>query len=188
VLCITVSTKFSHGAWIILCLIPIQVLSFLSVKKHYQSVQRQLTLPPGAVKITPRSRSVVLVPLANLHRGAVDALAYARTLSTDVRAVTVEAPGGPDSHMKEAWTGYFSDVPLVVLKSPYRSLIQPLLQYIREIRQEQQSAYITVVVCEFVVARWWHNLLHNQSALMLRAILRTQRDVIITSVRMHLDE
>ena len=158
------------------------------MKRHYASVQRQLALSPGPVLMLQRQKNVVLVPLANLHRGAVDAIAYAESLSEDVRAVTVETPGGPDSKMKVAWPNYFPAVPLVILESPYRSLVAPLLDYIRQIRKELPGAYITVVVCEFIVARWWHNLLHNQSALMLRTILRAERGVIVTSVRMHLDE
>lgn len=188
VLCITAATKFKHGAWMVICLIPVQVACFLAVKRHYASVQRQLTLPPGPLVVVRRQKNVVLVPLANLHRGAVDALAYAESLSDDVRAVTVESPGGPESRMREAWASHFPQVPLVQLESPYRSLVQPLLAYIREIRTEQPGAYVTVVVCEFIVARWWHNLLHNQSALMLRTILRAERGVIVTSVRMHLEE
>ena len=188
VLVITGSTKFMHGAWFVMCLIPCQVLCFLAVKRHYESVQRQLTLPPGPVVVVRRQKNVVLVPLANLHRGAVDALAYAESLSDDVRAVTVETPGGPESHMRQVWPTYFPGVPLVALESPYRSLVTPLLAYIRELRTKQPGAYVTVVVCEFIVARWWHNLLHNQSALMLRTMLRAERGVIVTSVRMHLEE
>lgn len=188
VLGITASTKFMHGAWFVICLIPCQVLAMLSVRRHYGSVQRQLMLPAGPLSVRPKQKNVVLVPLANLHSGAVDALTYAESLSDDVRAVTVETPGGPESHMRQVWSSYFPNVPLVPLESPYRSLVQPLLAYIRQIRTEQPGAYVTVVVCEFIVARWWHNLLHNQSALMLRTILRAERGVIVTSVRMHLEE
>ena len=188
VMCVITSTKFMHGAWVVVTLIPCQVLAMLAVKRHYGSVQRQLTLPPGPPMMVRRHTNVVLVPLANLHRGALDALAYAESVSDDVRAVTVRTPGGPESHMKEAWPGYFPEIPLVELESPYRSLVQPLLEYIREIRTKLPGAYVTVVVCEFIVARFWHNLLHNQSALLLRTALRAEKGVIVTSVRMHLDE
>jgi amino acid transporter len=188
VLCIIASTKFMHGAWVVVALIPVQVLGFLAIQRHYAAVKRQLALPPGPSVLVQSQAHVVLVPLANLHRGVLDALAYARTISGDVRAVTVEAPDGPVSHIKEAWSGFFPDVPLVVLESPYRSLVQPLLDYVREIRAKQPGAYVTVVVCEFIVARWWQTVLHNQSALLLSAVLRGERGVVVTSVRMHLEE
>jgi amino acid transporter len=188
VMCVITSTKFAHGAWMVVLMIPCQVLAMLAVKRHYAVVQRQLTLPPGPPVMVRRQANVVLVPLANLHRGALDALAYAQSVSDDVRAVTVKAPGGPESHMKEVWAKYFPDIPLVELESPFRSLVQPLMDYIHQIRNKQPGAYVTVVVCEFIVARWWHNLLHNQSALVLRTILRAEKGVIVTSVRMHLEE
>jgi hypothetical protein len=147
-------------------------------------VASQLTLrdwtPPA------RRTNVVLVPISGVQRAVVEALRYAETISTDVRAVYVNDNSEQIAALKKEWDTWGGSVRLVVLDSPYRSILEPLLEYIDEIKRERTNAYVTVVLPEFVPARWWHHLFHNQRALLIKGALLFKPDTIVTSVPFHL--
>ena len=128
----------------------------------------------------------MLVPIGGLHRAVVEALQYARTLSTDVRAVFVDNNPAATEQLRRDWDQWGQGIPLVVLESPYRSLLEPLLAYIREIDDASPDDYVTVILPEFVPARWWQHLLHNQSALLIKGALLFRRNTVVTSVPFHL--
>jgi len=116
----------------------------------------------------------------------LQAIDYARTLSPDVRAVYIDVdPEGTDK-LQRQWKQWAGDVPLVVLSSPYRSLLEPLLEYIEQIAKEDPRAYVTVVLPEFVPAKWWHHIFHNQRALLIKGALLFKPNTVVTSVRFHL--
>jgi amino acid transporter len=185
VLLIVAVTKSAEGAWIILALIPLLVWLFTATKRHYRHVAAQLSLA-GWCPEAPR-HGTVLVPIGGVHRAVLQATAYARTLSDDVRAVFVEtAPGGADRIGAE-WARWGGGTPLVVLPSPYRSLLEPLLHYLEDLQAGQPDDYVTVILPEFVPARWWQHLLHNQQALLIKAALLFRPRVVVTSVPFHLD-
>jgi hypothetical protein len=187
VLIIVVMTKTLDGAWIVIVLIPILVTVFKLTRSHYESVAEQLSLTSVEVDTTPHGH-IVIVPIGGVHRAVIEALRYASALAKDVRAVYVNV--NPESlvQLKKDWPTWGSHVKLVVLQSPYRSMTEPLLDYIDRMEKEHPDDYITVVLPEFVVKHWWHHLLHNQSALTLKAALLFRPRVVTTSVPFHLKE
>jgi amino acid transporter len=187
VLIIVTLTKTLDGAWIVLVLIPILVTIFKLTRTHYESVAQQLSLANVNVDTTPHGH-IVIVPIGGVHRAVIEALRYASALAKDVRAVYVNV--NPDSlvQLKKDWPVWGSHVKLVVLQSPFRSMTEPLLDYIDRMEKEHPDDYITVVLPEFVVKHWWHHLLHNQSALTLKAALLFRPRVVTTSVPFHLTE
>jgi amino acid transporter len=184
VLLVVAVTKTHEGAWIILLLIPLHVMFFRLTKQHYERVANQLSMdgwqPEALVHNT------VIVPISGAQRAVVRALAYARTLSADVRAVYVSLSAETTAELKRDWERWGQGVPLVVLDSPYRSLMEPLLEYIEEVDRKRPDDYITVVLPEFIPARWWHHLFHNQSALLIKGALLFKPNTIVTSVPFHL--
>jgi hypothetical protein len=160
---------------------------FRLTRTHYESVAEQLSLATLEVDTTPHGH-IVIVPIGGVHRAVIEALRYASALAKDVRAVYVNV--NPDSlvQLKKDWPVWGSHVKLVVLQSPFRSMTEPLLDYIDRMEREHPGDYITVVLPEFVVKHWWHHLLHNQSALTLKAALLFRPRVVTTSVPFHLTE
>jgi hypothetical protein len=121
-----------------------------------------------------------------MQRAVVEALDYAKTLSPDARAVYVDIDPGETERLRTQWAQWGEGVPLVVLESPYRSLMEPLLEYIEQVNGERSDDYVTVVLPEFVPARWWHHLFHNQRALLIKGALLFKRNTVVTSVPFHL--
>jgi len=185
VLIIVAATKFTEGAWVIVALIPILVLHFKSVRSHYDSVAAQLTLREKTPDELPR-HNVVIVPISGVHRAVVRAVRYARSLSTDVRVVYVETDPAGTGDIRTAWQNWGEGLPLVVLKTHYRSLMEPLLDYIEQVDAERPDDFVTVVLPEFVPGRWWHHLLHNQRALLIKAALLFKPNTVVISVPYHL--
>jgi amino acid transporter len=184
VLVVVALTKFTEGAWIILALIPVLVIHFLSVRRHYEGVASQLSLRSW-LGAGPR-RNTVIVPISGVHRAVVEALEYARSIGPEVRAVYVDTDPKTTEEVRIQWDRWGQGVPLVVLSSPYRSLMEPLLEYVEDVESERPYDFVTVVLPEFVPARWWHHLLHNQRALLIKGALLFKPNVIVTSVPFHL--
>ncbi len=170
------TSKFVQGAWITVLLIPMLVACFLQIRGHYREVARELSLRglPPSLQFSPPPRMVI--PISGVHRGIVDAIAYARSISRDITAVYVELePGGGES-IREKWGRWWPDIPLVVLPSPYRSIIGPFLDFLDETdRKHNDGQLATVVLPEFVPAKWWHGLLHNQTAWLIKIALLYRR-------------
>jgi amino acid transporter len=185
VLIVVALTKSREGAWIILLLIPVHVVLFRATRRHYDEVARQLSLD-GWTNGT-RHRNTVLVPMSGVHRAVVQALEYAKTLSPDVRAIYVNIDPAATEHMCAQWKKWGDGVPLVVLESPYRSLMEPLLEYIDQVDASQPDDFVTIVLPEFVPARWWHHIFHNQRALLIKGALLFRPNVVVTSVPFHLN-
>jgi hypothetical protein len=176
------STKFRDGAWIVLVLIPALVAAFSAIHRHYRRLAADLSLEDyGAPSRMSRHR--VLLPISGVHRGSLAALSYARALSDDVTAVHVSIEPAEAERIREKWETWGEGVRLVILDSPYRLLLEPLLDYIEEISTGRQSnETITIVVPQFVPRHWWHNLLHMQTALFLRMALLFKPGIVITDV------
>jgi amino acid transporter len=177
-------TKFSHGAWIVIALIPVLVTAFLLVHRHYGEVATQLSLE--GLEAPPLTNSV-LVLVGDLHRGVVRALQYAQTLSPNPKAVFVETDPERTRRLEEKWGAWGMGVPLIVLTSPYRSLLGPLLDYIDHLQEKGGPHHVvTVVIPEFIPARWWQQLMHNQTALLVKGQLLFRKNVVVTDVPYHL--
>lgn len=185
VLVVVAVTKAQEGAWIILLLIPVHVFFFRITKRHYDVVAAELSLK-GWTNATPRRQNTVLVPLSGVHRAVVQALEYAKTLSKDVRAVYVNVDAMTTERLRQDWAQWGQGVPLVILESPYRSLMEPFLEYIEQVDAERPDDFLTVVLPEFVPAKWWHHLFHNQRALLIKGALLFKPNVVVTSVPFHL--
>jgi amino acid transporter len=169
-------SKFAQGAWITILLIPILVIAFLQIRAHYREVAVQLSRQGIPSVVTPPPTPRVVIPISGVHRGIVDAVAYAQSIANDVTGVYVELEPGDGEHIREKWQHWWPDIPLVVLPSPYRSTIGPLLDFLDEIDQQHDDGQLaTVVLPEFVPAKWWHGLLHNQTAWLIKAALLYRR-------------
>ena len=185
VLVIVGATKGAEGAWIIMIMIPMLVGLFVITRRHYDEVASELTLRGVSPDTTP-ARHVVLVPIAGLQQAVVRALRYARSLDGDVRAVYVEIDPAATAVLKEQWPVWGAGVDLVVLDSPYRSLLEPLLEYVEGVQRADPDAYVTVVLPEFVPRHLWQHVLHNQHALLIKGALLFKPNVVVTSVPFHL--
>ena len=179
-------TKAAEGAWVVLLLIPSFVYIFSKIHTHYIQVGNQLRLTPED-KFTPVNNTV-LVLTPSLHRGILQALEYAKGLSADVRAIHIETDPLDTALLEERWEQWGGGIPLIILESPYRSMIGPLLQYLEEAKHERKNYMITVVIPEFVPVKWWHKLLHNQTGLLLKFILLFRRDITTTNIRYYLEK
>ncbi|HEY7784829.1 MAG TPA: APC family permease [Pyrinomonadaceae bacterium] len=186
VLCVFIATKFIHGAWIVVVVIPVLVLIFRAIHKHYVMVAKQLSTD-GLGPLRP-IRHTVIVPISGIHRGVVCALQYAKSITSDqVQAVYVDFEEEATANLKDKWERWGAGVQLVVLPSPYRELTRPLVRHINRLAKENAEDIITVVLPEFIPAKWWQHVLHNQSSLLLKGSLLFKRGVIVISVPYHLE-
>lgn len=191
VLVISIS-KFREGAWITVLLIPILVVVFMRIRRHYQDVGKQLSLrglPPDLKPLPPLR---LVVPISGVHRGIIPAMDLAQSISKNVTAVYIELEPGAGEQIRKDWECWWPDVPLVVLPSPYRSIVRPLLDYLDEDDlQHNDGTQAAVVLPEFIPARWWQALLHNQTTMLIRAALLYRRRIfgfqrVIIDVPYHL--
>jgi len=187
---IIASTKFLEGAWIVVILIPLLVLMFLGINHHYRRVERERTID---IPIHPKDiHHRLIVPIAGLDRAAIQSLAYARSISPHVTAVHIALDMDDANKVRDAWERWQKNLAeeeethLIIIESPYRSLARPLLAYIDTVHELFPDNTLTVILPEFVVAHWWENLLHNQTAFRLKASLLFRPGIVVTSVPQHL--
>ncbi len=213
-------TKFIHGAWLVVILVPLLVLMFLGIARHYRRVRDQVS----ALTVTAPAdlETIVLVPIAQLDRLAQRSIVYAESLAPrNVIVVHVAAGAEDEEHFRDAWAAWISRAStgdygspdgetaatngessalarvfgptsgepiarLVVIESPFRTIISPLVTYVNAVRAANPESVVTVVLPEFVPAHWWEHLLHNQTALLLKLALYTQRGVAVANLPYHL--
>jgi amino acid transporter len=185
VLCFIVYEKFKAGAWMVVVLIFLLVLMFRKIFHHYADVAAQLRLPKIPLP-APALTNTVLVLIPGLHRGVLPALEFAYSLSSDCRAVYIETVPENTAPLKARWEEWMPDIPLVILNSPYRSLVSPILAYLSAVQMERHNHLVTVIVPEYVSTKWWHSLLHGNSGLLLKLALLSRRDVVVANVRYYL--
>ena len=180
-------TKFTEGAYVILILIPVMVLGLNAIHRHYRGLARSLSLEDfGEPPPIPRHR--VILPVSGVHRGTLAALRYAQELSRDVTAVHVSIDPEDTERVRKKWETWGEGVRLVILDSPYRLLMEPMLEYIEAIdRERQPNDIITVVVPQFVPKEAAANLLHTQAATWLQLALRGRPGIVITDVPYQVD-
>ena len=176
VLLVVVDSKFTHGAWITVLLIPLLVAMFRAVHRHYIVMREQIALdgpdPDHWSRYGITRQCKVVVPVSSLNRASLAAVQFARSLSRDVTAVIVDINPQATASVEANWRAWNLHVPLFVLKSPYRSVVRPLLTFLDEIDQRDPDRGLAVVILpEIVPARWWQNLLHNQMTLLIKGVL-----------------
>jgi hypothetical protein len=187
VLIVVLVSKFTIGAWIPAVLIPIIVLVFRRIGRHYQKIRAALQVEPGVT--VARHAHTVIILVGTVNRGVIHAVAYARSMHAD-RIVAVSVVNSPEEEQRvlDAWDDFQLPVELRTVFSPYRDLTGPVMEVIEELDAERPDDVITVVIPEFVVEHWWDQALHNQSALMIRRKLRQRRNTAITSVPVQIAE
>ena len=182
---IVVVTKFSHGAWIICIVIPMLILLMRGIHKHYQRAAAELAV---STPLDPHDiHHTVIVPVSQLNRVARQTLAYARSISDNVTAVHVNDNSEELDDFQRKWEKIGTDIPLILIESPYRALIGPLMSYLDEVEKQRPGDTITVVLPEFVAHHTWEHILHNQTALRLKAALLFRPGTVVTSVPYHLE-
>ncbi len=179
------SIQIPTGAYIALLLIAGLVYIFTRINKHYITLGNQLRITDIAPPPPVRSTAIVLT--AGMHKGILQAIEYARTLSHDCRALYVEIDPVDTKLIRDRWEQYDMGMPLVIIESNFRSVVEPVLAYLEEVKKERTGHIVTVVIPEFVPAKWWHAALHNQSGLFLKIALMFRRDIVVTNVRYYLD-
>jgi amino acid transporter len=175
-------TKFTHGAWIVVVVIPVLVTAFMMMHRHYEEIAAQLSLE--GMEEPPELHHHVLVLVGDVHRGVVRAVHYAKTLAPTaaVRAVYVETDPAQTARLEDRWAKWGLGVPLVVLTSPYRSLLKPLIDYIDQIQSRGDDQIVTVVLPEFLPRKWWAHILHNQTALLVKGALLFRKNTVVADV------
>ncbi|WP_255108449.1 hypothetical protein [Synechococcus sp. RedBA-s] len=186
-------SKFSHGAWVIVVAVPLLVAFLLTIKSHYRLVARRLRLTSEVKLRLPKplheGGSPVVVLVGHLHRGSFEALRYARTIADKLVAVHVDLGDGRAEAFGEQWQRQLPEVELVILPSPYRSLIDPVKDFIHQFEVDHcrdGDHFCTVVLPVFVTRHRWQNLLHNQSTYFLRNALRRGGTRVVTTVGFYL--
>ena len=183
------STKVFEGAWMVLLAIPLMLFVFFKIHQHYLDVGKDLSSMDAAPPVSfEKVKHTVIIPVSGVHKGVTEAIRYALSISEDVRACYVDIDEEATKRITEKWKVWYPSVPFVVLKSPYRSVIQPIIQYVDDIEKLCSSNVITVVIPEFVTSKRWQQLLHNQTAFFIRAALLFKKGKVVTSVRYHLKE
>ena len=175
-------TKFKDGAWIVVLLTPTLVSIFFSIHHHYRNLAKQLSLEKYAP--SPRvAHQKVIMPISGVHKGTLAALRYAKTLSDDITVVHISSNDAESKKLQEKWEIWGDGYRLVILDSPYRLFIEPLMAYIDEIdAQKQPNEVISIVVPQFIPKRWFTNFLHARTADTLRRLLLYRKDIVILEV------
>lgn len=182
-------TKFREGAWVVLILTPVLVVIFFSIHHHYKGLAKKLSLDNFGVIPPHTIRHRVIMPVSGVHQGTLSALRYARMLSNDVTAVHVTVEPADAEKVRQKWETWGEGVRLVMLDSPYRLFIEPILAYIADIAaQRQPGETITIVVPEFVSDNRMTAALHTNTAEILRSQLKHLHDIVITNVPYHVHE
>jgi len=176
-------TKFAEGAWVVLILIPLLVAMFFTIHHHYKDLASHLTLDKFSGLPARRTRHRVILPVSGIHQGALEALRYAKLLSDDVTAIHVSIDPAEAEKVQKKWKIWGEGTRLIILDSPFRLFIEPLLEYIEEIIDNRQpNETITIVVPQFIPSKRWHQALHMRTADFLRQELLSKPGVVVTDV------
>jgi amino acid transporter len=169
-------SNFTRGAWITILLLPVLVAFFIQIQKHYQETAEQLALTSSPTPIHPIQPLRLVIPVSGIHRGIVDAIDFARSISSRVTGLYVELEAGAGDRIRTEWERRWPEIPLVVVPSPYRSIIGPLLDYLDQTDASEDDGQLAAVVLpEYIPAKWWQGLLHNQTAWLIKVALLYRR-------------
>lgn len=186
VMVVFAATKFREGAWIILILVPLLVTIFFIIHHHYKDLASNLSLDRFRGLPAGQTRHRVIMPVSGIHKGALEALRYAKLLSDDVTAVHVSVDPAETEKVQKKWKTWGDGTRLIILESPYRLFVEPLLKYIEDIvHNNQPNETITVVVPQFMPSRRWHYALHMRAADVLRQELLSTYGVVVIDVPYH---
>jgi amino acid transporter len=193
VMAVIIVTKFTHGAWVVVLVLPLMVMTFFNIHRHYIRV-KSILAGSRADFISPRKNRVVVL-VSGIHSGVVQALNYAKVIADhgEVEALTVDFPdeNGRDSAALERlrcdWPRYCEGIPLRAIRSPYRKIVEPIVEELDRMRRVEPEYTITVILPEFVTGHWWANLLHNQTAWRIKGTLLMKPKTVVISIPYHLE-
>ncbi len=193
VMCVIIATKFMHGVWVVVLLVPALVFTFFNIHRHYIRV-KSILAGSRADFISPRKNRVVVL-VSGIHSGVVQALNYAKVIAEhgEVEAITVDFPDehGRDSasleRLRSDWPRYCEGIPLRALRSPYRKIVEPIVDELDRMRRVEPEYTITVILPEFVTGHWWANFLHNQTAWRIKTTLLMKPKTVVISIPYHLE-
>jgi amino acid transporter len=181
ILLIAATTKFTHGAWIVLLLIPALVGGFTLIHRHYSRVADQLRIEPDQLP-PPTIKQFVLVPMDSLNYASLRALAFARSMSAQIIALHIATDAERAKRLEDRMKKYAPDIDLVILDSPFRQFVRPMMIYVEALHAQNPDAFVTIVLPEFIPARWWERALHGRTAQRLRAAFETHPNVAVVLV------
>ncbi|MBM7652731.1 APC family permease [Neobacillus cucumis] len=179
-------TKFEEGAWIVVVITPIMLWVITRISKHYDSVGKQLKI--DLAEPIPSTDTIIIIPVAGIHKVVVSTISYAKSLTPNIVAFYVAFTPEDAKKMEQRWEEWNPGVRLVVVTSRYRTLIKPLIEFIERIDHHYHEKKVTVLLPEFITHKWWHRLLHNQSAFRIRTLLLNRKDVVVSTVPFHLKD
>jgi hypothetical protein len=189
---VIVSTKFLGGAWLVVVAIPAVVSLFLAINRHYRYVAERLSIQDIAPRsYIPRPKAAeayhpAVVIVGQLNRGTVEALDYARSIADEIVAVSVDIGTTDREKLQQRWRQFEADIPLVIIESPYRSVVSPIVEFISQFEARHPGVLSTVIIPTFVTRNWWESILHNQTAFFLKQALRAKKSRVVTTVRYYL--
>ena len=187
-------TKFFLGAWIVIVAIPLLMMMFMKIKRHYLAVAEQLRLTPEELKALDFSKATyrnhVIVPIESVNKASIRALRYAKTISNNVVAFNVAINEEAEMKFKDKWNQLQTNIPLIVKYSPYRKVVAPLLEFIESYEEHnyQRGDMITVILPQFSVKAWWQVILHNQSRLFITRNLLKHKHIVIATIPLQLKQ
>jgi len=186
-------TKFHEGAWIVVILIPILIVMIFKVKKHYEAVMMQLKLSPKELAAFDINQAVytnrVIVPVESINRSSLRALRYAKTISDNITAFSVAIDEEGEKKIKEKYDALHLDIPLVIKYSPFRKVVDPLLKFIDSAEYDYQNGdMITVILPQFVVKKWWHKILHNNTRYFVEKELLKHKHIVVSVMPLQLKD
>jgi hypothetical protein len=181
ILVIAAVTKFTHGAWVVMLLLPILVAGFTLIERHYRRVGDQLRIEPGQLPPTT-IKQFVLVPIDSVNYASLRALAFARSMSSQIIAIHVNTDQDRAARVREKMAKHAADINLVVLDSPYRAFVRPMIAYVEALHQQNPDAFVTIVLPEFIPAHFWERALHGRTAQRLRREFETHPNVAVVLV------
>lgn len=192
VLGVVVTTKFLGGAWLVVVAIPLVVSLFLAINRHYKYVAERLSIqgiPPRSYTSRPKAEVVThpaVVVVGQLNRGTLEALDYARSIADEIVAIHVDFGSTDRENLQQQWQQLEADIPLVILESPYRSVISPIVNFVTSFEARHPGVLSTTIIPAFVTRNWWESILHNQTSFFLKRALRAKKSRVVTTVRYYL--
>ncbi|SHO50918.1 amino acid permease [Anaerocolumna xylanovorans] len=186
-------TKFEQGAWIVIVLIPVLIVLMFHVKKHYETIRKQLKVTNKTLEqadiCTQKYTNRVIVPLSSVNKSSIRALKYGKTISENVTAFCVATDEESASKVKDKYKELGTDIPLIIKYNPYRKVVEPLLEFIESAEYEYKKGdIITVILPQFVVKRWWQRLLHNQTGKFIERKLLKHKHIVVAVMPLQLND
>ncbi|MCH5584231.1 APC family permease [Shimazuella sp. AN120528] len=181
VLVIFAVTKFSEGAWIVIVVIPLFILMFYKIRKHYEMVADQLRFDEN-LRCEPPTDHLVVLPISGINRVVQSSIAYAKMISSHVIAFYIAFDDESAKKLEERWEEWNPGIPLIVTKSRYRSILGPMLRFLEHLQVKESNRQLTVLIPEFIPGRWWQRLLHNQTAIIIRVVLSVKKGIVVATM------